>query len=803
MFIVFRLPLDLANDIIDTVLGNFDNNESEHTWNGSCLALAELARRGLILPERLPELVPVVGKSLQYEVQRGFLSVGSGVRDAACFVAWALPRTFSKSVMLPFVEKIASDLVLVILFDREVNCRRAASAAFQENVGRHGKLPYGIEILTLADYNSVGRRSDCYVKLSVEIAKFSNYERSIIDHVAQKRVNHWDEGIRILAADALAGLCSVNSKYILDSIFPTLVKNMTRNELHFRYGSIKSTASVLLSLYSLGFSAKEIVSDGLRAKMNGLIPTLEKNNFLKGLGGETIKPVVCGFISKVCETNFFDSENQDLQSTLLNFLISCVKHKKEEVQSAGANAMLQFVSRFPACKSEISKLLLEGLECNDGSERAGFTLLAGHLPNCVFTPDYLATVISNFLKLIETTLATSVYAAARVNALNSLTYLFTLKCESKDPCVEQMLQTIFDAIYFGMQDYSVNERGNIGAKTREAAMLNFASCLVAVAKSDCQQFLPSEKINKCLCLVMTQISSRIDSVREQCLSCLTVLYSHKLLLHFKEGSKLEEIVGEFASLPEEERENYCSIKMLRFVYPMLHLNTYTYHILIGLTSCIGGLTESFCRETLAAFNSYAQMISNDPEKCSLFLNAYLQVFEDNRGNDRIITPFLEGTALLLQSGIFDAVHAEDSDFGERLVSYLDAETRNCPAYYKLVFLVNLFSALLLSSNSKIHRTCLKKLLVFLGHQYPRLRKHAASQLFENILICPELTMELSDEDQERIQTLLSDFEWGSEDTKKARETRNEISVLLGLPVPTPIAKKTNAAATAATSNATA
>ena len=786
-----RLPLELANDIIDTIMGNFNVLENEHTWSGSCLALAELARRGLILPERLPELIPVLGQSLQFEQQRGFTSVGAGVRDAACFVAWALPRTFSKSVMLPFVEKIASDLILVVLFDREVNCRRAASAAFQENVGRHGKLPNGIEILTLADYNAVGVRSDCYVKMSVEIARFHNYEKSIIDHIAEKRVNHWDESIRILAAEALAGLCSVNSMYILNQILPTLVKNMSRNELNVRYGSIKSTASVLLSLHNLGNSAKEIVDEDMGKNINELVNNLENNNFLKGLGGETIKPVICEFISKVCETDFYDVANQHLESNLLSFLISCVKHKKEAIQTAGALSTRQFINRFTSCHAEVSKILLEGLECNDGSERAGFALLCGQLPTSIFTSDYLDKIVTNFLNLLEKTIENAVYAPARVNALNSISAIFSLKCEAKEANIEKFLENIFDAINFGLQDYSVNERGNIGAKTREAAMQVFASCLSEVAANDLQSLLPDDKMNRCLCLIMTQISSRIDSVRRECLSCLTILYNHKLIRHFKEGAKLEQLVGEFASINEEDRENYCSIKMLRFVYPMLHLDTYTYYILIGLTSCIGGMSESFCRETLAAFHSYVQMIAHDSEKCSYFLNAYLQVFEENRGNDRIIIPFLEGTALLLQAGIFDALHAEETDFGERLVGYLSEEARTF-SYAKLALLVNLFSALLLSSNSKIHAPCLKKMLIFLGHQFPKLRKHAAGQLFENILICPEITMELPEEDQEKVQNLLSDFDWNKADTKSARETRNVISELLGLPPPKPIDKSTTA-----------
>ncbi len=58
------------------------------------------------------------------------------MRDAACYVVWSFARAYSPEIMKPYVPVISRNLVTMAVFDREVNCRRAASAAFQENVGR-------------------------------------------------------------------------------------------------------------------------------------------------------------------------------------------------------------------------------------------------------------------------------------------------------------------------------------------------------------------------------------------------------------------------------------------------------------------------------------------------------------------------------------------------------------------------------------------------------------------------------------------------------------------------------------------
>lgn len=77
-------------------------------------------------------------ESRQFDVRRGPSSVGSHVRDAACYTYWAFARAYAPSILKPFVPELSTSIVLAFLFDREVNCRRAASAAFQECVGRQG-----------------------------------------------------------------------------------------------------------------------------------------------------------------------------------------------------------------------------------------------------------------------------------------------------------------------------------------------------------------------------------------------------------------------------------------------------------------------------------------------------------------------------------------------------------------------------------------------------------------------------------------------------------------------------------------
>lgn len=175
-----RLPKAFGDEVVGSIIEILNPLESNEGWHGACLAIAELAKRGLLLPYRLEVLVPLLLQALTYDELKGYMSVGQHIRDAACYMCWAFARAYEPNVLKPFVNKISAGLLVTTVYDREINCRRAASAAFQESVGRLRTFPHGIDILTKADFFSVGMRNHSYLDISDYIAQYNDYSFPLI-----------------------------------------------------------------------------------------------------------------------------------------------------------------------------------------------------------------------------------------------------------------------------------------------------------------------------------------------------------------------------------------------------------------------------------------------------------------------------------------------------------------------------------------------------------------------------------------------------------------------------------------------
>lgn len=272
-----RLPGHFIDQIADAVTSLFAinvadimgaandlNAVSEHTWQGACLALAEMGRRGLLRGEELGEKLEWVQKALLFDVRRGSHSVGTGVRDAACYVLWALARAHDAEALRPFALQLARRLVTVACLDRDISIRRAASAAFQECVGRLGLFPHGIDVMRMTDFFAVSVRRNAFLECAPQVAAYEEYRNELLKHLLTVTVVHWDVAMRELAAQSVARIVAIDLETLAPPIVSRMAEKCKSRDTHVLHG-------VLLTLGALGIvcSTKDgEVADSLRFKVS-------------------------------------------------------------------------------------------------------------------------------------------------------------------------------------------------------------------------------------------------------------------------------------------------------------------------------------------------------------------------------------------------------------------------------------------------------------------------------------------------------------------------------------------------------
>ncbi|XP_073092277.1 tubulin-specific chaperone D isoform X3 [Manis javanica] len=433
-----RLPKELADDVVGSVLECFSFQETDGAWHGACLALAELGRRGLLLPSRLADVVAVILKALTYEEKRGACSVGTNVRDAACYVCWAFARAYEPQELKPFVAAISSTLVIAAVFDRSVNCRRAASAAFQENVGRQGSFPHGIEVLTAADYFAVGNRSNCFLVISTFIAGFPEYTQPMIDHLVTMKINHWDGVIRELSAKALHNLAQRAPEYSAAHVFPRLLSMTQSPDLHTRHGAVLACAEVTRSLCGLamqeGRPATDLLGERTVQGLKQIHQQLYDRQLYRGLGGELMRQAVCVLIENLSLSKMplagdavIDGWLWLINDTLRNLhLIS--SHSRQKTKEAAVLALAALCGEYfmkepgeadPAGQGDLVTQYLAALRSPEEATRCGFSLALGALP-ALLLRGRLQQVLAGLGAITRISPEDASFAEARRDALKAI-----------------------------------------------------------------------------------------------------------------------------------------------------------------------------------------------------------------------------------------------------------------------------------------------------------------------------------------------------------------------------------------------
>ncbi|XP_078011895.1 tubulin-specific chaperone D isoform X3 [Phascolarctos cinereus] len=801
-----RLPKELADDVVGSVLDCFSFQETDNAWHGGCLALAELGRRGLLLPSRLTDVVPVILKALTYDEKRGACSVGSNVRDAACYVCWAFARAYEPGELKPFVNKISSALVIVTVFDRDVNCRRAASAAFQENVGRQGTFPHGIDILTTADYFAVGNRSNCFLNISVNIAGFAEYTQSMIDHLIDMKINHWDGVIRGLSTKALHNLTPQAPEYITAIVFPRLLPLAVCMDLHTRHGAILACAEITYALYKLAAAKNRPITDYLDEKslegLKQIHQRLYDRQLYRGLGGELMRQSVCTLIKNLSLSKMpfqgdpvIGSWQWLISDSLKNLhLISSTsrQHIKEAAVSALAALCNEYYLNYhgeadPVLQDELMKNYISELHNTEEMIRCGFSLALGSLP-AFFLKGRLKLVLDGLKAVTRISPKDVSFAEARRDALKAIAKICQtvgVKAEASEDdfiCKENVYQ-IYDTFLDCMNDYTTDSRGDVGAWVREAAMTGLMELTILLTRNH-PDLIEANVCKQIMCCLAQQSSEKIDRFRAHAGSIfLNLLYfDSPPVPHLPYREELEKI------FPRSESSvlNWnAPSQAFPCITQLLALPAYRYHVLLGLAVSVGGLTESTVRYSTQSLFEYMKKIQNDIQAMDSFSETLIQVFEDNLLNDRVSVPLLKMLDQMLANGCFDIFTAEENHpFSLKLLSLCKEEIKKSKDIQKLRSSIAVFCGMI-QFPGDVRKKVLFQLFLLLCHPFPIIRKTTASQIYEMVLTYSDIVdPAIFDE----VMTILSDTAWDAE-LHFVRGQRNYLCDLLKVPKPQLMSKQ--------------
>uniref|UniRef100_A0A7N0ZQQ9 Tubulin-specific chaperone D n=2 Tax=Kalanchoe fedtschenkoi TaxID=63787 RepID=A0A7N0ZQQ9_KALFE len=796
--ITSRLTFVLADEVLSSVLDLFSTGEGDGSWHGGCLALAELARRGLLLPTSLPKVVPVVIKALHYDVRRGPHSIGSHVRDAAAYVCWAFGRAYNYSDMKYVLKQLAPHLLVVACYDREVNCRRAAAAAFQENVGRQGNYPHGIDIVNTADYFSLSSRVNSYIEVGVSIAQYEGFLYPFVDDLMHSKICHWEKGLRELAAEALAALVKYDPAYFGNFVLDRLIPCTLSTDLCMRHGATLAAGEVVLALHRFDY----VLPDEMQKRVAGLVLAIEKARLYRGKGGEIMRTAVSRFTE--CLSLAAICLSDEIKRGLLDTLSENLRHPNSQIQKAAVEALKHFVASYLVSTdagnaSDIVLKYLDQLADLNVAARRGAALALGVLPYKLLEKRWRDVL----LKLCNSCLIEENPevrdAEARVNAVKGLTLVcetltragehFKLTGEDEILIFHTIKNDVMTTLFKALDDYSVDNRGDVGSWVREAAMDGLERCTYILCSVD-HATLTTENFennkwpqffNDNIAITMVggiakQAVEKMDKLREVAAKVLQrILFNEKPYVPF---IPYREILEKILKQESDVKWAVPTFSYPRFVQ-LLKFSCYSKFVMSGLVISVGGLQDSLRKASLSALLDYLRTSDsedqvNEDSKEIMLSKDILWILEQYRKCDRVIIPTLKTIEILLSKTIFLNMQAHTPVFCSGILDSLLVELRGTRDFSKLYSGISILGYIA-SVKDDVNINALSHLLSLLGHRYPKIRKACAEQVYLVLLQNENL---LGQDNVEKALEIVSETCWEG-DLEVAKHHRSQLLDLTG------------------------
>ncbi|KXN88249.1 Tubulin-specific chaperone D [Leucoagaricus sp. SymC.cos] len=769
-----RLPQDFASQVLDTIMDLFTIHSiagaslydlpaiAESTWHGATLACAEMARRGLVTSDQLSALMRWISQALCFDLRKGSHSIGSNVRDAAAYVLWSLARTQNAASLQPYASDLARQLVTATLFDREIHIRRAASAAFQEHVGRTGLFPHGIDVLRKTDFYAISGKRNAFLVAAPQVAEHPEYRPHLLDHLLNVVLRHWDVGMRELGSQSLRVICEQN--------LPELGHSTTERVVALlRSFDIADVQGGLLALSELSIAYRTKVDD--HETFSHLASVNQE--ILFGPRSGIVTAAACRLIGNAITLTEIELKEKSSAPNWRKIIDHGLRYRLEDVQEVAAIAYAT-ISKREDLTSDIRKLIKD--------LKSDLTIVQQNLPRVLGLVDYNKCTgsLDPALGYLLDNAKPSSKAAVEVrrNCYQALPKILHTFIPNLTDCLSPALvQTVFGTLLSGLDDYTIDERGDVGSWIRVACVQGLTSCIVdlfSVAESieNFDDYLPIQKYQQAIAGILKQGVERLDNVRSEAGTCFTRLLDlapvrsaghtwslpglSQLVELFSEADATQSRFPLLSGTPGEIADWADGTRLFPRAVRLLGIPEYRLSVLRGLILSLSSKTESTQRPATTSIAAYAKSlpVSNDNGYTlrDLMIDT-MAVAQKNITSNVVVVPVLQTFTILLEADALRPL-ADAPEGKESLSSLLNMATRNVKNWKSIQRIqesmkitVNLIAAQAVSQASISH------LNDFLVHPYPRIRADSAEYLYLFLQSTDALELE------EGAESVLLETEW--------------------------------------------
>ncbi|KAL1413220.1 hypothetical protein Q8F55_000973 [Vanrija albida] len=701
-------------------LGGSEATRGEARWHGVCLAVAELARRGLLDADAVAEVTPWVVKALTFDLRRASHSIGANVRDAASYVLWSLSRASPPDQLAAAAEKIATSLVCVAVFDREVGVRRASSAAFQEGVGRLGLYPAGIDVLAKTDFYSVSVRRKAFTVAAPAVAEHAVYRAAMREFLHNITLRHWDIAMRTAGAAALKAILALSSPDELsDSITRELAQVPSLDSC--------SAHGALAAMTQIASLTGDATKARLLASLDAVRPAA-----LVSTDAADIITAGCELIAATL------TPTVDL-APVPRFCEAATRRREAPVHEALADACRR-LSEVRDATAQVTKSIDE-LKSARAAQRQASALCLGHFQ---YKSHAAAEAPLAALLGLLTPEAKSDVETKR-NAVRSLA---DLSCQ-RGPDGTLLLRpegitSVVQALVSALDDYTTDQRGDVGSWVRTAAVLALGQVIGGAATAAKPADLVSqEQFDAAISGIVKQALEKLQVVRDASTTTWAVLLE----------AKADEVwdwpganVFAMAQGPSDPRHAdqwfSAGLEVFRTRYRPAAVS--------GILQSAGGSVSSTERSCAALLKWLRDLLPADSALLDGVLGDIVSLLANNFSSNRIAVPALTTIGRLFDAGIATWPASASHEvvpvpaLYSRALALAARGASQIKSIDRLTAAMRVVVASLVLPFDGVRAKAADALLPFLAHRFPRIRMLTSEALYTTLTTDGDIDEELEE-----------------------------------------------------------